>query len=85
VRREAFFEAGCYPEWPLLEDVDLVKRLRHKFGAPAVIPQPLKASGRRWEKFGLLRVTAMNQLILLRHALGEDAFTLAEEYYRSSA
>eukprot|EP00887_Chlorella_sp_A99_P006298 scaffold3.g6298.t1 len=82
VRSGVFRELGGYQNWPLLEDLDLVRRLRAQSGAPALVPRPLATSGRRWQQLGLLRTTLTNQTILLGHALGVDVHTLAAWYRR---
>ena len=46
-------ELGGYKEIPLLEDVELVRRLR-RIGRLAVIPIPVAVSSRRWKKLGSL-------------------------------
>ena len=51
VPAKLFKKLGGYREIPLLEDVDLVRRLR-SFGRIAVIPIPVVTSSRRWEKVG---------------------------------
>ena len=56
-----FKELGGYKEIPLLEDVDLVRRLR-RFGRLAVIPVPVLTSSRRWEKLGVWKTTWINQI-----------------------
>lgn len=46
---------------PLLEDVDLVCRLR-KLGPPALVHKPITTSARRWQRLGLLQTTLINQV-----------------------
>ena len=46
---------------PLLEDVDLVCRLR-KRGPPALVRQPITTSARRWQRLGFLQTTIINQV-----------------------
>ncbi len=54
-------ELGGFKEVPIMEDYDLVKRLR-KHGPPAIIPHALHTSGRRWQTVGFLRTTLTNQV-----------------------
>jgi rSAM/selenodomain-associated transferase 2 len=61
----ARFQAmGGFKEIALLEDVDLVRRLR-KMGRIALLASPACTSARRWQRLGLVRTTVMNQMILL--------------------
>lgn len=81
VDREAFDEVGGFNEWRLLEDVDLVTRLRKKYGRPAIVPLPVQVSARRWQRLGLLRTFAVNQCILMAWHCGVAPDTLAGWYY----
>jgi len=61
----ARFQAmGGFKEIALLEDLELVRRLR-KMGRIALLATPALTSPRRWQRFGVVRTTVMNQLILL--------------------
>ena len=81
VPAKLFKKLGGYREIPLLEDVDLVRRLR-RFGRIAVIPIPVITSSRRWEKVGVWKTTWINQLILTGFLLGIPPRILARWYYR---
>jgi len=78
-----FKELGGYKEIPLLEDVDLVRRLR-RVGRLAVIPVPVATSSRRWKKLGVWRTTWINQIVLTGYFLGIPPRKLASWYYRIS-
>lgn len=81
VRKSAFDNCGKFPEdWPLLEDVELTRCLRKHFGKPAIVAKAVKTSGRRWKALGLIQTTAINQAILVGHALGVPVETLAAWY-----
>ena len=54
-------ELGGYKEIPIMEDYEMVQRLR-KHSAPAIIPHALTTSGRRWKTTGFLRTTLINQV-----------------------
>lgn len=83
VRRALFEELGGFAALPLLEDYELVSRLRR---SGRVITLPLKAStsGRRWRRLGWLRCTALNQLILVGFHLGWPVERLAAIYQNRS-
>eukprot|EP00889_Picochlorum_renovo_P008481 jgi/Picre1/35511/NNA_002972.t1 len=81
VERETFRHIGGYRnDYQLLEDVDLVQKLRRTYGRPAIIPCSLQTSGRRWKNLGFIKTTLLNQYILVRYAMGADVNTLAELY-----
>jgi rSAM/selenodomain-associated transferase 2 len=65
VRRDVFERIGGYADVPIMEDVDLVRRLR-RVGRLWRSPLPAVTSARRWERDGWVRRTARHlQLILL--------------------
>ena len=81
VPRETFHTVGGFPDYPLLEDVALITKLK-KQGRIRLAPVPVVTSARRWKKYGLLRTTLMNQIILIGYGCGVSPATLARFYYR---
>jgi rSAM/selenodomain-associated transferase 2 len=76
----ARFQAmGGFREIALLEDLDLVLRLR-KIGKLALLATPALTSARRWQRLGLVRTTVINQLILLGFFCGISPGRLARWY-----
>lgn len=76
----ARFQAmGGFREIALLEDVDLVRRLR-ALGRIALLKNPALTSARRWQRLGLVRTTVMNQAILLGFFCGLSPERLARWY-----
>jgi rSAM/selenodomain-associated transferase 2/rSAM/selenodomain-associated transferase 1 len=59
VRRDVFDAMGGYCEWPLMEDVEFVRRLR-RAGRLYHSAQPVLTSARRWERDGWWRRSASN-------------------------
>ncbi len=74
-----FRALGGFPDLPLMEDVVLVRRLR-RHGRILTLPQTVVTSGRRWQQLGVVRTTAINQLMLLGFAWGIAPSTLARLY-----
>lgn len=85
VDRAAFMEVGGYEQWRILEDVELVVRLRKKYGCPAIIPLPVQVSARRWQRLGFFRTFVLNQCILGAWHCGVSPDTLANWYYPTRA
>jgi rSAM/selenodomain-associated transferase 2/rSAM/selenodomain-associated transferase 1 len=79
VRRDVFDALGGYREWPLMEDVDFVRRLRQAgtlyHSAHAVLTSP-----RRWERDGWWRRSAKNVLLQALFFAGVSAERLAAWY-----
>ncbi len=69
VRRSAFEAVGGYCPDQLLEDLDLVRRLR-RLGAIRVQREVMFSSARRWQEDGHLRTTFRHWRTLALHLLG---------------
>jgi rSAM/selenodomain-associated transferase 2 len=54
IRDESFKTVGGYPDQPLMEDLEIIIRLR-KIGKVVLLPQYVTTSARRHEKIGLIR------------------------------
>lgn len=63
VRRDVFDVIGGYAVLPIMEDVDLVRRLRRR-GRLCRSVLPAVTSARRWEREGWIRRTALNVLLI---------------------
>lgn len=81
VTRSLFTAAGGYPEIALMEDIALSKRLK-RFGRPLCLRHRLVASGRRWEKHGVVRTILLMWRLRLAFWLGADPGKLAVRYDR---
>ena len=79
VRRELFERIGGYADLPLMEDIDLCKRLR-ACAAPACLRQRVSTSGRRWEERGVWRTMILMWRLRWRDWRGEPAEALARAY-----
>jgi rSAM/selenodomain-associated transferase 2 len=81
MRRQTFIGVGGYRDIPLMEDVDIVERLK-AFGTIVMLDQKAVTAARRWEREGWLCTSARNQLIMLLYRLGTDPRRLARMYSR---
>jgi rSAM/selenodomain-associated transferase 2 len=79
VTRAAFGAVGGFPDQPLMEDIELSKRLR-RIGAPACLPERVVTSGRRWETHGPLRTMWLMWRLRFLYWLGTPAEKLAKAY-----
>jgi rSAM/selenodomain-associated transferase 2 len=79
VRRELFNLLGGYPDQPLMEDIELCKRLR-RHGPPACLPQRVLTSGRRWEARGVWRTVLLMWRLRFLYWMGVPAERLARAY-----
>jgi len=75
--RRAFAALGGYQDLPILEDVDLMGRLKRAGMSIGFARGRALTSPRRWESEGVLRRTLCNWAILALHRLGVSAQRLA--------
>jgi len=81
IRADRFRFLGGFPEMPIMEDYLFVQRLK-KQGRVRIAPVAVRTSGRRWLKFGVLKTTLINQVVLLGHFVGIEPERLARWYRR---
>ncbi len=72
---------GGFPKMPIMEDFELIRRLR-RLGRVATAPVPAVTSGRRWERLGILRTTLINYGIVLAYYMGASPKRLARWYHQ---
>lgn len=78
-RREAYEKAGGFRDWPVCDDVDLVRRLR-RAGRFEVRREKTETSPRRYRNRGALRQVLTNWKVLAGYYLGVSPETLARWY-----
>jgi rSAM/selenodomain-associated transferase 2 len=78
VRRAAFEQVGGFPDEPLMEDVDLARRLR-QVGRVVTVPAYVRASGRRFLRHPIAGTLAMWTFPTL-HRVGVPPRVLARLY-----
>jgi hypothetical protein len=76
LRSSVFREIGGFPEVAIMEDVELVRRLR-AWGHIRIVPAPVRTSARRWRTHGVLRTTLLNQCCLVAFWLGVPTSRIA--------
>lgn len=79
VSRTVFVSVGGFPDQPLMEDIELSKRLRH-VSRPACIGQCVITSGRRWEADGVWRTMVLMWRVRWQYWRGVPAEQLAKAY-----
>ncbi|MBE9111371.1 TIGR04283 family arsenosugar biosynthesis glycosyltransferase [Nodosilinea sp. LEGE 07298] len=79
LKAEVFHQLGGFPDLPMMEDFELVRRLR-KLGKVAIAPRAVVTSDRRWRSLGILRTTLANQVMIMGYLLGIDPHRLARWY-----
>ena len=77
--RETFERLDGFREWPILEDLDLARRMK-RLGRIELIDSPVSPSVRRYERGGTARTVTTNWLIWLLYFLGASPHRLARLY-----
>jgi len=81
--RKGFFRGlGGYEELPIMEDVELVTRIRRVGGRMAILREFVTTSPRRWKREGMLRTTLTHHVIRLLYLAGVSPEKLAR--YRAA-
>ena len=80
VRRDAFRRLGGYSRLPIMEDVELLRRLRQA-GTLTWSEVPVSVSVRRWERDGWLRRSVANMVLVGLYFAGVSPAWLARRYY----
>lgn len=78
--RQSFARVGGYPGQPLMEDIEISRRLK-RLSPPHCLRAELGVSSRRWERHGILRTILLMWLLRLAYWLGASPERLAG-YYR---
>lgn len=79
VTRALFERVGGFPDIPLMEDIELSKRLR-AVRRPLCLRQQVVTSSRRWEQQGIVRTIGLMWVLRLAYFLGVPAERLAVRY-----
>jgi rSAM/selenodomain-associated transferase 2 len=79
VRRALFEQLGGYADQPLMEDIELSRRLLVS-GKPACLRARVSTSGRRWEARGVWRTIVLMWWLRWRYWRGESPQALARAY-----
>ena len=80
VRRRYFMALGGFEAFPIMEDVELMRRIRKKGHRIILLPSRVRTSARRWEKTGVFRNTLRNWILLTLFHLGVSPERLSRHY-----
>jgi len=80
MRRTAFTSVGGFPEQPLMEDIEISKRLK-QISRPKCLLYKVTTSGRRWQKQGIWKTLFLMWRLRFAYWRGVPANELAG-YYR---
>jgi rSAM/selenodomain-associated transferase 2/rSAM/selenodomain-associated transferase 1 len=81
LRRDIFLKIGGFSNIPIMEDVELVHKLR-KLGRLTTLSIPVVTSDRRWRHYGVWKTTLLNQLLILGYMCRVPIDSLARLYQK---
>jgi hypothetical protein len=79
MRRSAFDAVGGFPDQPLMEDIEISRRLC-RLEPPVALRARVATSGRRWETRGVWRTIGLMWWLRWRYWCGASPERLAEAY-----
>jgi uncharacterized protein len=79
VRKDSFLQHGCFPEFPIMEDVSFIRTMK-KWGRIETLPSKVITSSRRFITLGSLRAWMLNQFAMAGFFLGVPLEDLADLY-----
>ncbi|SEM65250.1 transferase 2, rSAM/selenodomain-associated [Syntrophus gentianae] len=80
VRKTAFHALGGFRNVPIMEDLDLMRRISKRKGRLVILDDPVVTSARRWEQEGILYCTLRNWCLVLLFLLGVPSEKLLKFY-----
>ena len=83
VAHQHFEALGGYAQIPLMEDLQLCRRLK-PLARPRCLRPPLSTSSRRWEQHGIWRTVVLMWCLRLAYYCGASPEKLARQYRRGS-
>ncbi len=80
VHRSLLDAVGGVPRQPLMEDIELSRRLK-RLARPLRIRTPIQTSARRWQTRGVLKTMVLMWWLRIRYRFGAAPERLARRYY----
>lgn len=78
--RRFFERIGGFSEIPIMEDVELMRRVKRGGHRIRILPGRVSTSARRWRREGIVRCTLRNWMLVTRFLLGDPPDRLARHY-----
>jgi rSAM/selenodomain-associated transferase 2 len=82
IRKDYFEKIGRFREIPLMEDVELMRRIKRKRHKICILPEQVTTSARRWQSEGIIYTALRNLVLVTLFFLGVSPGKLAR-YYKS--
>ncbi len=85
IRKNYFDKIGRFKEIALMEDVELMRRIKKRGDKIFILRDQVKTSARRWEKEGVFYTTLRNILLVTLYRFGVSPDRLARYYSKAKA
>jgi rSAM/selenodomain-associated transferase 2 len=82
IRKDYFDSIGGYRDLPLMEDVELMERIKKLGGKIHIMRDSVQSSPRKWLQDGIFYTTLRNHMIRILYSLGVSPDKLARLYYK---
>ncbi|MDH5202370.1 MAG: TIGR04283 family arsenosugar biosynthesis glycosyltransferase [Nitrospirota bacterium] len=82
IRKDYFDTLGGYRNFPLMEDVELMERIKKSRRKICIIKETVRSSPRKWLKEGIFYTTFRNHIIRILYSLGVSPDKLVKLYYK---
>jgi len=80
ILKKYFDNIGGFKDIPLMEDIELIKRIKKLGGKICILEKEVITSPRRWYKNGIIFNTLRNHVLRILYSLGISAKTLEKIY-----
>ncbi len=80
LRKDFFHMIGGYSPIPIMEDVDIMQRIKKRGDAIEIINKRVQTNPRRWEKDGLVFGTLRNWILMILYLMGVSPHKLGRWY-----
>jgi len=82
LRKDYFNAIGYYRDIPIMEDVELMVKIKRLGGKICIIKDPVRSSPRKWLQEGIFYTTFRNHIIRILYSLGVSPDRLVKLYYK---
>ncbi len=80
IRKDYFMQVGGYREIPVMEDVEIMGRIKKRGDRIYIIPRRVSTASRRWKQEGIVRCTLRNWMLQILYFLGTSPYKLSRFY-----
>lgn len=82
IRKDYFNSIGGYSKIPIMEDAELMHRIKKLKGRICILKERVQTSPRKWEEDGIIFATLRNYLMQFLYVIGVSPDRLLKLYYR---